>query len=55
MTDDGAGPLLQWLRDRPLLVDVAVAAVLVVLGAVQVIAGRGPATFPRRDRVGGRG
>jgi signal transduction histidine kinase len=44
MTDDGAGPLLQWLRDRPLLVDVAVAAVLVVLGAVQVIAGRGPAT-----------
>ncbi|SET90559.1 Signal transduction histidine kinase [Nonomuraea wenchangensis] len=44
MTEDGAGALAQLLRARPRLVDSAVAAVLVALGAGQVMAGDGAAT-----------
>jgi signal transduction histidine kinase len=44
MTDDGAGAVAQWLRARPRLVDVTVAAVLIALGVGQVMAGDGTAT-----------
>ncbi|WP_433414728.1 sensor histidine kinase [Microtetraspora malaysiensis] len=44
MTDNGADALAQWLRARPRLVDFTVAAVLVALGAGQVMAGDGAAT-----------
>ncbi|WP_433370599.1 histidine kinase dimerization/phosphoacceptor domain-containing protein [Streptosporangium sp. CA-115845] len=44
MTDDGAGALAQWLRARPRLVDFTVAAVLVALGAGQVMAADGATT-----------
>jgi signal transduction histidine kinase len=44
MTDDGAGALLRWLRARPGLVDATIAAVLVALGAAQVMAGDGDPT-----------
>jgi signal transduction histidine kinase len=44
MTDDGAGALAQWLRARTRLVDVTMAAVLVALGAGQVMAAEGTAT-----------
>ncbi|GAA1638385.1 sensor histidine kinase [Georgenia ruanii] len=44
MTDDAAGALGQWLRARPRLVDATVGAVLVALGAGQVVAAGGGAT-----------
>ncbi|TRW46744.1 sensor histidine kinase [Georgenia yuyongxinii] len=44
MTDDDAGAVAQWLRARPRLVDVTLAAALVALGAGQVMAGDGGPT-----------